>query len=318
MFRKLLLVTLLAVVIVMATAPFAQAQYDQVYDQTSVYSVPGRVLQVNYDQGSYTADGQFVYYDQVLAQYYGLDRLRRQDWADAPSSIGGIRPTAGDMVTCEIDAETFGLLAVNSWYRPSRPNLYFVYEPVYYYHSHIIIWPQYYRRHFGGYYHGPRFYGGHHYDGPRYRSRDGRDHQPRFDASPPRYRSPGDRGDRPRQYVPRNPPPRRSPGEYQRPSGRDQFRPTPVPRYRSPENPGVRPRPGFTPGPPQNRPPVQNQPPRQYQPPRQQEQRPRPAEPPTQYQPPQQHQQRPSPVERQRGSDNRPGRSSEARPQPRR
>lgn len=293
--RKLLLFPLLAVAIVMATAPVSQAQYDPNYDRASVYSVPGRVVQVNYDQGSYTADGQFVYYDQVIAQYYGPDRLRRQDWADAPSS-GGIRPMAGDEVTCEIDAENYGLLAVNGWYRPNRPALYFVYDPTYYRHHHIILWPEYYRRHFGGYYHGPRFYGGRHYSGPRYRSRDWQDRQPRYDA-PPRYRQPRDRGDRQQLYGPRNPMPRRSPGEYQYPGGRGQYEPPADRRTRPPDNQGgIRPRPGYLPGSP---------------PDRSRDQRPSPGQ---QYQAPRQYEQRPHPAQPSRGSEDRSSRSPGNRP----
>ena len=94
MLRKLLLVPWLAVAVVMSMTTIASAQYDQ----ASVYSVPGQVLRVIYDRGSYTEDGRLVYYDQVLARFYAPDRRLRQDWSDAPSS-GGNRPVTGDRLT---------------------------------------------------------------------------------------------------------------------------------------------------------------------------------------------------------------------------
>lgn len=327
MFRRLLLVPWLAIAMIVAMAAVCNAQYDQIYNdpvydqeqtydqsQATVFTVPGQVVRVIYDQGSYTADGRLVHFDQVIARYYDPDRQLREGLADAPSPIGGNRPVAGDRLTCDIDAESFGLLAVNNWHR-SRPNLYFVYEPSWYYHSHLIIWPEYYQRHFGNYYRGPRFYGGHHYNGPRYRSRDGWDHQPRYGTPSPRYRRQQDQGTHPRSYVSPSRQSRRSPVEYQRPGRRDQQRlQTPSPRSRSPRDQGIRPR-DIAPRSPSSRPPDQ------YQRRGQSGQRPGPSERP-QYRQQRQHDQRsgqhPAPAERSRGSNDQSRRSSDTRHQSRR
>jgi hypothetical protein len=304
--RKLLFVPLLAVAIVMAAAPASQAQETQVYDdpvydqeQASVFSVPGRVVRVIYDQGSYTADGQYVFFDQVIARYYGPDRQLREGLADAPSTDGDIRPASGDAVTCEIDAVNYGLLAVNGWYRLSRPNLYFVYEPIYYRHRLTIIWPEYYQRHFGGYYYGPRYYGGHRYRGPRYHSRDEWNHRPRYGTPPPHYRR-DDRGGHQGQYGSPGPTTHRSPGEYQRPGGRGQYRPPTSRRTGLPDDQVIRPRPDISPGSPSDRP---------------REQRPSSGQ---QYRAPEQRERRPTPVERSRRSEDRSSRSQGDRPRQKR
>lgn len=148
---------------------------DYWYDPTPAFSVPGRLLEVNLGNcGPHITPYSSERFcdDWVRVQYYDPDGRLRDNWFAAPNS-GYARPCVGDLVTCDIRTDNYGLLRVRDWYR-ARDRIMFRYAPPY--PRHYIRVPRYHRP--PGSYFYPHYYDPQPYHGPTIRYKPPQRHPP--------------------------------------------------------------------------------------------------------------------------------------------